>query len=83
MISGKYNNPKSVISVLMIMALFLIRFFVGLKAQWGSIVTESVSVKQSNDRFGIIYKKTIAEVPMGSSAIVSSVLLPVTYSVLH
>jgi hypothetical protein len=33
-------KPESVISVMMIIALFLNRCFAALRAQWGSIVTE-------------------------------------------
>ena len=33
-------KPKSVISVMMIITLFLNRCFAALRAQWGSIVTE-------------------------------------------
>ena len=60
--SAPDSNPKSVISVMMIIALFLHRCFAALRAQWGSIVTEKqrnrrqkdgfISAEQSNDRLG-------------------------------
>ena len=35
-----FLKPKSVISVMMIIALFFNRCFAALRAQWGAIVTE-------------------------------------------
>jgi hypothetical protein len=46
---GDVVQPKSVISVMMIISLFLHRCFAALRAQWGSIVTE----KQRNRNIGL------------------------------